>query len=116
MGERANNLPNVFNGKGNFSTPTALFANKYNGQPECERCWLTVQSIAQALHLPVNFDHGYPKELGGNAAAAAAIKTAAKTHRTILVSWEHYNIQFLTADLGVPKHKIPHWSGENFDS
>merc|ERR1711865_1062452 len=38
--ERANNLPNVFNGKTasshqTFETPTALFANNYDAQPEC---------------------------------------------------------------------------------
>ena len=49
--ERANNLQNVFSGTRNFSRPTAIFANKYNYQPECERCWLTVQAIAQNLSL-----------------------------------------------------------------
>merc|ERR1719157_87336 len=49
--ERANNIPNVFNGKASsshqtFETPTALFANNYDAQPECERCWLTVSSIS----------------------------------------------------------------------
>ena len=60
---------------------------------------------------------GYPTELGGNLAAANAIKQAAlivaDTHSTILVSWEHYNIQFLTADLGVSKSKIPTWKGSD---
>merc|ERR1712166_1518691 len=63
--ERANNLPNVFNGKASsshqtFETPTALFANNYDAQPECERCWLTVSSISRALRIPIDFDHGYP--------------------------------------------------------
>merc|ERR1719198_1017433 len=93
--ERANDLPNIFNGKGNFSAPAALFANKYNGPPQCERCWLTVQPIAQALRLDVDFSHGYPQAIGGNQAGADAIKSAAKTHKVVLVAW------YLTADLGV---------------
>merc|ERR1712060_787934 len=110
-----NNLPNVFNGEG-FAIPKAVFANKYNGQPNCERCWLTVQTIAQHLQLPVEFGYGYPAELGGNEAAAAAIKAAAKTHSVVLVSWEHYNIQFLTADLGVSKRNIPYWQNSDYDT
>ena len=30
----------------------------------------------------------------------------------VLAAWEHVNIQYLTEDLGVPKRKIPYWSGE----
>ena len=75
--ERMNNLFNVFP-SANFSTPTAIFANKYNDQTNCERCWLTIQSLAQHLKLPVNFEYGYPKALGGNKAAANAIKDAAR--------------------------------------
>ena len=113
--ERMNNLFNVFP-SANFSTPTAIFANKYNDQTNCERCWLTIQSLAQHLKLPVNFEYGYPKALGGNKAAANAIKDAAKTNKVILVSWEHVNIQFLSADLGVPKSKIPYWKGSDYDT
>mmetsp|Transcript_39211 Transcript_39211/g.65060 ORF Transcript_39211/g.65060 Transcript_39211/m.65060 type:complete len:219 (+) Transcript_39211:54-710(+) len=113
--ERMNNMPNVFNGK-DFHAPKAIFANKYNGQPECERCWLTVQTIAQHLKVPVTFDYGYPKELGGNQAAADAIKKSALANKVVLVSWEHYNIQFLTADLGVAKHNIPYWSRSDYDT
>jgi len=114
--ERMNNLPQVFDGKGNFSVPNAIFANKYHSQPECERCWLTVQTLAQHLKLPVIFDYGYPKELGGNQGAADAIKKSALANKVVLASWEHYNIQFLTADLGVPKHSIPDWSHNDYDS
>lgn len=103
--ERANNLQNVFSGTRNFSRPTAIFANKYNYQPECERCWLTVQAIAQNLSLTVNFEHGYMKSVGGNKQAAQAIVATAMTEPVILVSWEHYNIQFLAAALGVAKSK-----------
>ena len=53
---QANNIPNVFNGKAStshptFQTPTAMFANKYYSQPQCERCWLTVQTISQVLKV-----------------------------------------------------------------
>ena len=114
--ERANNLQNVFTGLGNLSKPTAIFANKYNYQPECERCWLTVQAIAQNLSLPVNFEHGYMPSVGGNKKAAEAIIKSAQTEPVILVSWEHYNIQFLAEALGVPKHRVPTWKGTDFDS
>ena len=63
--ERANNMPNVFGGVA-FAAPSAIFANKYDGPPNCERCWLTVQTLAQHLSLRVEFDYGYPDALGGN--------------------------------------------------
>jgi len=120
--ERANNLFNIFNGE-RFAAPTAIFANNYYGgassdpgSANCERCWLTVQPLAQHLHLSVAFNNGYPEALGGNQGGADAIKRAAQNHSTILVSWEHYNIQFLATDLGVPKSQIPDWSGEDYDS
>ena len=75
-----------------------------------------MQPTAQALSLPVDFSHGYPKALGGNEAAAAAIKQSAQTHAVVLASWEHYNIQFLAADLGVPKADIPNWPHDDFDT
>ena len=63
---------------------------------------------------------GYPTELGGNLAAANAIKQAAlivaDTHSTILVSWEHYNIQFLTEDLGVDASDVPEWGDDDYDT
>ena len=113
--ERANHMKQVFDGR-NLAKPAAIFANKYYDQTNCERCWLTVQSISQSYNVTVHFDNGYPKALGGNAGAAAAIKKVAKTAGVVLVSWEHYNIQFLTADLGVPKHQIPHWKGSDYDT
>ena len=66
--------------------------------------------------MPIDFDHGYPAAIGGNQGAADALKVAAKSHAVILASWEHYNIQFLTADLGVPKKSIPNWGSDDFDS
>ena len=51
-----NNMPNVFDGK-RFNVPSTIFANNYHGQPNCERCWLTVQTLAQQLKLPVIFDY-----------------------------------------------------------
>ena len=115
--ERAFNLQNIFSGNAsNFSRPTALFANKYNHQPECERCWLTVQALAQNLSLPVNFEHGYLPSVGGNEKAAQAIIRVAQTEPVILVSWESYNIQFLAAALGVPKAELPIWQSSDFDT
>ena len=75
-----------------------------------------MSSISRALRIPIDFDHGYPSQLGGNSGAADAIRNASKTHRTILVAWEHVNIQYLTADLGVSKDKIPDWQGSDYDS
>lgn len=99
--------------------PTAIYANNYyegaGSDPDganCERCWLTVQPLAQRLHLTVAFDRGYPAALGGNQGAADAIKRAGQNHSVVLAAWEHVNIQFLTEDLGVPKSQIPYWSGE----
>jgi hypothetical protein len=34
----------------------------------------------------------------------------------VLAAWEHYNIQFLTAELGVPKAGIPYWSDADYDT
>ena len=99
-----------------FATPTAIFANKYQSPPNCERCWLTVHSLAQNLSVPIDFDHGYPAAIGGNQGAADALKKAAQSHSVVLASWEHYNIQFLTADLGVKKSDIPNWGSDDFDS
>ena len=113
--ERANNMHNVFDGNA-FKVPAAIFANKYYDQANCERCWLTVQSIAQTLRLPVHFDNGYPRALGGNAAAAAAIKNVSKMARVVLVSWEHVNIQYLAEELGVPRRSIPYWKGTDYDT
>ena len=121
--ERANNIPSVFDGT-RFLKPAQLFANKYYGAAttagvktaNCERCFLTIQPIAQFLSIPLDFDHGYPTALGGNQGAANAIKAAALKQGVVLVAWEHYNIQFLTADLGVDKSKIPEWSGDDYDS
>ena len=115
--ERAESLQLTFGpGQKRFATPTAIFANKYQSPPNCERCWLTVHSLAQNLSVPIDFDHGYPAAIGGNQGAADALKVAAKSHAVILASWEHYNIQFLTADLGVPKKSVPNWGSDDFDS
>lgn len=119
--ERANILKElIFNGKSSskhatFKVPTKIFADQYFDGTDCERCWLTVEPISQALQLPTEFDHGH-KMNGGNAAAAAAIRNASLTEPVILVAWEHVNIQYLTADLGVNKAAIPHWKGTDYDT
>ena len=70
-----------------LATPTAIFTNKYQSPPNCERCWLTVHSLAQNLSVPIDFDHGYPAAIGGNQGAADTMKAAAKSHSVILASW-----------------------------
>ena len=52
-----------------------------------ERCWLKVSSISRALRIPIDFDHGYPSQLGGNSGAADAIRNASQTHRVIKVQF-----------------------------
>jgi len=125
-----------------FETPTAIFANNYfNTWGNCERCLLTVMPISQALdNLPIDFNHGFPDKFGGNAAGADAIrKIATGTTATataeqqqldidddddgnndprvvILVAWEHVNIQFLVAELGVDKDRIPYWKDDDYDT
>ena len=120
--ERANNLYRVFDGS-RFAVPSAIFANNYYegagsdpARANCERCWLTVQPLAQRLHLTVAFDNGYPPALGGNEGAADAIRRAAQKHGAVLAAWEHVNIQFLTAALGVSKDQIPYWSDKDYDT
>jgi len=118
--ERANVLETIFNGVASskhstFATPTQMFADQYHEVPECERCWLTVEPLAQYLNLSTTFTHGHNFN-GGNAASAAAIREASLTQPVILVAWEHHNIQFLTADLGVKKSNIPDWSGSDYDT
>jgi len=118
--ERANVLPGIFTGEASsahdtFLVPTQIFADQYRDGRDCERTWLTVEPLAQHLNLTIAFDHGHSYN-GGNAASAAAIIKASLTQPVILASWEHVNIQFLTADLGVAASQIPKWSGEDYDS
>lgn len=118
--ERANVLHKIFTGAPSekhalLKVPTKVFADQYRDGVDCERCWNTVEALSQALNLTTEFDHGHTYN-GGNAAAAAAIKEASLTQPVILAAWEHVNIQFLTAFLGVSKSQIPHWSGEDYDT
>jgi hypothetical protein len=127
---RAENLVNVFSGhplpavnNETFFKPAAIFANWYLDTDDCERCNQTVTPLAEALGLPIDLTHGgdHPGggsgPGGGDAGAALAIKAALKsTGGPVVVAWEHMNIQFLTAALGVAKDKIPHWPGEDFDT
>jgi hypothetical protein len=119
---RAAALVDIFNGESSpehetFTTPKAIFANNYDDHIDCERCTQTVTPIATALALPLNNSYGYNKKLGGNQGAATAIKGALKiTGGPVLVAWEHINIQYLTADLGVDKAKIPSWANADYDS
>ena len=70
---RAASLPNVFNGKPSathdtFAAPQALFANQYTDPLDCQRCQQTLAPISNATGLPIIFDYGYPKKLGGDPA------------------------------------------------
>jgi hypothetical protein len=119
--QRASALPGIFNGKPSgshetFATPGALFANHYDDGIDCERCKQTLTPISQSLGLPIIFDYGYSKKLGGNQAAAEAILRFTQNTTTVLVAWEHVNIQFLVANLGVDKSLIPHWKDSDYDT
>ena len=119
---RAASLPSTFDGKSSpthatFQTPTALFANRYDDPVDCERCKQTLTPISQALNLTLNFTFGYPPWIGGNSEAASAIRNATLPGgQFVLVAWEHVNIQFLVADLGVDKSLIPVWHGDDYDT
>ena len=114
--KRADALPSIFNGT-QFRTPAALFATFYDDHIDCERCTQTVMPISTALGLPINNSYGYNKKLGGNTAAAAAMLATLKAGVSpILTAWEHVNIQYLTADLGVAASQIPSWSGADYDT
>ena len=118
---RAASLPSTFSGKPSpthktFEVPQKLFANQYDDPVDCERCKQTLKPISTALHLPIVFDYGYPSWLGGNSLAAAAIRNASLAVDIVLVAWEHVNIQYLTADLGVPKASIPNWPDSDYDT
>ena len=89
---------------------------QYDDPVDCERCKQTLEPIAAALNLPLIFDYGYPAKLGGNLLAASAIRNASLAAGVVLVAWEHLNIQYLTADLGVPTAKIPHWEDSDYDT
>eukprot|EP00656_Telonema_subtile_P007132 TRINITY_DN1333_c0_g1_i1.p1 TRINITY_DN1333_c0_g1~~TRINITY_DN1333_c0_g1_i1.p1 ORF type:complete len:207 (+),score=41.78 TRINITY_DN1333_c0_g1_i1:102-722(+) len=118
---RANALPGIFDGRpssqhATFQVPTAMFANYYDDPVDCERCEQTLMPISKSLNVTIDHKQGYPPWVGGNKGAAAAIKQATGVAPVILVAWEHENIQFLTADLGVPKASIPAWSNNDYDT
>uniref|UniRef100_A0A7S2ISE4 Uncharacterized protein n=1 Tax=Haptolina brevifila TaxID=156173 RepID=A0A7S2ISE4_9EUKA len=119
--ERADALVNIFNGRSSplhatFGVPQSLFANHYDDPVDCERCHETLTPISVALSLPIIFDYGYPKWLGGNSRAAKAILAKSAVAFPVLVAWEHRNIRNLTADLGVEESIIPDWSWLDFDT
>ena len=119
--QRAAALPTLFNGKpspshNTFLTPQALFANQYDDPIDCERCKQTLEPISSYLGRSIDFNHGYPKKLGGNVGAAHAILNATASASVILIAWEHLNIQYLAADLGVPEAHIPAWPDSDYDT
>lgn len=89
---------------------------------------MTVLPLSQALdNVPIDFQHGYPTKFGGNKAGATAIRTKIWEQHfiehndttlpvIIVVAWEHYNIQFLTNELGVPTTEIPYWGDDDYDT
>eukprot|EP00912_Choanoflagellata_sp_UC4_P002204 UC4_evm5s1393 len=118
---RARAICNIFDGMPSplhetFETPQALYANHYDDPIDCERCRQTLLPISQHLRLPINFNYGYTSKLGGNQRAADAIRLHTHNTTNILVAWEHVNIKYLTADLGVDRNSIPTWSGSDFDT
>eukprot|EP00756_Hemistasia_phaeocysticola_P064829 Hpha_TRINITY_DN8097_c0_g1::TRINITY_DN8097_c0_g1_i1::g.140047::m.140047 len=116
---RAQYLVGVFNGqpgegRDTFLTPQKIFANYYSLEPE--RCVHTVQPTADKLGLTVNDSYGAMARGGNKVAADAILGTLGGAVRTILVAWEHVNIQYLTADLGVSKASIPTWKNSDYDT
>jgi len=81
----------VYNGD-NFLAPDAIFACQYDDPIDCERCKETVTPLSEKTGLPIVFDYGYRKVLGGNKGAAEALKEKLKIVDTIVVAWEHNNI------------------------
>lgn len=116
---RAGSLPTTFDGlpstnHSTFSVPQALFAYHYDDAIDCERCRQTLSPISAKLNVSIDFDFG---RASGNGKAAEAIRNATLAGvATVLVAWEHVNIQWLTADLGVPKAQIPTWQDSDYDS
>jgi hypothetical protein len=118
---RAHALPEIFNGRASprhatFATPDALFANHYDDPIDCERCKQTLEPISANLSLPIIFNYSFNPKLGGNQAAADAILQRAQQAASILVAWEHINIQYLAADLGVDRSLIPSWKDDDYDT
>jgi len=117
---RAINLINVFNGE-RFSEPKALYAHHYGNLVDKERCEETIKPISTHLNLWVNNSYGYLHPPGfGNTIAGLDILLNLPSKNVILVVWEHFNIQFLTHDLGVgselKNRAIPDWPDEDFDT
>jgi len=90
---RSHALPNIFNAQpsshhATFGKPTALFAHYYTkSSGQSERCVATLAPIAAADDLRTNSSFGSDPSLGGNGAAAYAIKAAlARGHHTVLVA------------------------------
>ena len=48
--------------------------------------------------------------------AARAILNATSRAPVVLVAWEHLNIHYLAADLGVDKSLIPRWADSDYDT
>lgn len=112
---RAAMLPEVFDGRpglrrSTFRIPEALFAHKYPN-PICQRCVQTLEPIAKAHQLIIDSRPGdLPGEApatSGTTMAAAAIRHALASHRTILVAWEHHQLPSLAMALGVPSEALP---------
>eukprot|EP00404_Azadinium_spinosum_P001529 CAMPEP_0180416898 /NCGR_PEP_ID=MMETSP1036_2-20121128/737_1 /TAXON_ID=632150 /ORGANISM="Azadinium spinosum, Strain 3D9" /LENGTH=121 /DNA_ID=CAMNT_0022421875 /DNA_START=360 /DNA_END=725 /DNA_ORIENTATION=+ len=82
---------------------------------------MTLTPIAASLGLQIDMSHGGEKPGvgpgGGNAGAAQAIlQTLNSTGGPLLVAWEHFNIESLIAELGVPESDVPVWEESDYDS
>ncbi|GMH62458.1 hypothetical protein TrST_g13568 [Triparma strigata] len=113
---RAENLAAaVYNGD-KFLLPEAIYACQYDDPIDCERCKETVTPLSEATSLPIVFDYGYREVLGGNQGAADAMKENLKTVDTIVVAWEHNNINPLTEALGVDSSELDTWPESDYDT
>ncbi|GMH55527.1 hypothetical protein TrRE_jg10234 [Triparma retinervis] len=106
---------NVYNGE-NFLAPDAIFACQYDDPIDCERCKETVTPLSEKTGLPIVFDYGYRLVLGGNKGAAKAMKEKLKTADTIVVAWEHNNINPLTEAIGVDSSLLESWPDSDYDT
>ena len=113
---RAENLAAaVYNGD-KFLLPEAIYACQYDDPIDCERCKETVTPLSEATSLPIVFDYGYREVLGGNQGAADAMKENLKIVDTIVVAWEHNNINPLTEALGVDSSELDTWPESDYDT
>jgi len=74
----------------------------------------TLTPISKSTKIDIVHDYGYRDVLGGNQKAAEVMKSGLSSVDTILVAWEHKNIQPLAEAMGAKD--VPAWNDDDFDS